>query len=226
MKRAAVLAVALLIAGAGFVGGRAGLRKLSFFKIRRIELVGARYVTVAQVATALALDPQRPGSVFDDLDHLREKVSGLAGVLEARVSRRIPGTLRVTVREAEPVALAERGDRLVLVDQEGQVLPFDPTRPAADLPLGPADSTTAGVLARIREANPEFFARIERVSRVNRDVALDLGSGRILVRGGAGAEAIQAAVLVADLLDRENKPWRVLDARFLPRIIVRPGGPA
>lgn len=226
MKRRLLLALAVLAAGggAGLFGLRAGLRKLSFFSVRRIELAGARYLTVGEVATGLGVPAGT--SVFDDTGPWTERAKALPGVLEARVSRRLPGTLRVTVREAEPVALAERGNRLVLLDDAGQVLPFDPTRPAADLPLAPLDSTVAGVLGRIRETDPEFFARIQRGTRVQRDVALDLDDGRIFFRGGAGAAEIQALSLVADLLARQGRSWRELDGRYLPRVIVRGGGRA
>lgn len=223
MKRRVLLAsLGLVLAIGGLVGGRALLRRIAFFDIRRIELTGARYLTAADVAKALMIPPG--ASLFDPTGPFERRVEELPGVTEARVGRRLPGTLRVRVTETEPVALAERGARLVLVDAAGRVLPFDPTRPATDLPLAAADSQVAGVLARVREADPELFGRVERGRRVARgEVALELDSGRLLVRADAGPEAFEALALVADLLTREGKPWRELDARFLPRIIVRSG---
>ena len=113
MRRRLLLPLALLLLVAGFFGARAGLRRLSFFSIRRVELVGARYLDAAAVARALAL-PEK-ASVFDSKREWTGRVRALPGVLDAEIGRRLPGTLRVRVQEAEPVALAPSGNKLVLV---------------------------------------------------------------------------------------------------------------
>jgi cell division septal protein FtsQ len=211
--------VVLVLAG---VGGFKLLRKLSFFSVKRVELVGGHYLTPAAVAHALAVP--KGTSIFDGTKALARRVAQMGGVLEARVTRRLPGTIRVIVREAEPVALTERSGRLVLLDQTGRELPFDPTRPAEDLPLAEPDSAVAGLLARLRESEPELFAKVERGSRVKRDVALDLAAGRLWFRAGASSEEIRQLVLVADYLARRGRTWRELDARFASRIVVRGAG--
>jgi cell division septal protein FtsQ len=221
-RRLLVAALALLLLVAGAAGTRALLKKLSFFTVRRIELVGARYLTADAMTRALRL-PAR-ASIFDDTGPLARRAATLPGVLEARIVRRLPGVLRVVVREAEPVALAEREGRLVLLDSAGRALPFDPTSPAADLPLAEPDSAVAGLLARLRESDPELFARVQRGTRLRQDIALDLGAGRILFRAGASDAAIRDLSLVADVLTRQGRAWRELDARFLPRVIVRGSG--
>ncbi len=204
------------------VGGLRLLRSLSFFKVRRLELVGARYLTPRDAAAALAVPSGF--SVFDNTGVLLRRARALTGVLEVRIGRRLPGTLRLVVREVEPVALAERGGRLVLVDSLARTLPFDPTRPAVDLPLADADSVVAGLLARLRETDPDFYARVERGSRIQRDVALDLGRGRVLLRAGATSEEIRDLVSGAEAIDRRGIGWRELDARYLPRLILRGKG--
>lgn len=205
------------------VGGLKLLKTLSFFSIRRVEVVGARYLTPAAITRALAVP--KAASLFDDLDPLERRARQVPGVIEASIGRRLPGTLRVTVREAVPVALAERGGRLVLVDQAGSVLPFDPTRPAEDLPLAAEpDPAVAGLLARMREVEPELFARVERAARLRRDVVLDLAAGRLWFRAGASSEDIRNLLLVADYLNRKGRSWRELDARFASRVIVRGAG--
>lgn len=210
---AAVAAVGLVFAG------RAGLRHLAFFSVRRIEVVGAQYLDAGTVAGALDL---RPGAnLFDPTGGLVARVKALPGVIDADIARRIPGTLRIRVREAEPVALAERGDRLVLVDEGGTVLPFDPARPAADLPVAAADSVVAGLLARIRDYDPDLFGRIQRGSRYRGDVVLDLEEGRLVLRGDAEAGEIGAVAAVAGVLARDGRAWRELDGRYPPRVVVR-----
>lgn len=223
MKRRLLIAAgAVALVGLG-VGAVRLARTLSFFQVRRVELVGGHYLTVADVTRALAIPAGY--SVFDETGPLERRAQRIAGVVEAHVSRRLPGTIRVIIREAEPVSLAERGGRLVLVDGSGRVLPFDPTRPAADLPLGDPDSTVAGLLARVRDTDAALFGRIDRATRFRQDVAVELGAGRMLFRAGASSEEIRDLSMVVDLLARQGRVWRELDGRFLPRVILR-GKPA
>jgi hypothetical protein len=130
-------------------------------------------------------------------------------VRDARISRRLPGSIRVTIREADAVALTEREGRLVPLDVRGRPLPFDPTRPADDLPLAPADAAVAAVLALIRDTDP------------GQDVALELAGGRVLFRADASSDEVRDLALIVDLLSREGRAWRELDARFTSRIVVR-----
>ena len=221
MKRRLLLAAGALALVAVLLAGSRLVPRLSFFEVRRIELVGGHYLTPTAVARALAIPPGT--SIFDDKAPLEARVLGMAGVRGARITRRIPGTLRVTIREAEAVALAERSGRLVLLDPRGRVLPFDPTSPAADLPLADPDPVVAGVLERVRETDPDLFAGIDRGSRVRQDVVLEVGGGRVFFRADATEDEIRDLVLIRDLLARERKSWRELDARFTSRVIVRGG---
>lgn len=222
MKRALVVGAAVAVGLLLLAGSFRVIRSHSFFEVRRVELVGGRYLTPAAIAAHLRLQPAT--SIFDDFGPLEKKARAIPGILEVTISRRIPGTIRLTVREAEPVALAERNGRLVLLDASGQVLPFDPTTPAADLPLADVDPAVTGVLALLRDTDPELFARIERGSRIRQDIALDVASGRILFRAGVSSAEIRDLSLVANDLARRGRTWRELDARFAARVIVRGAG--
>jgi len=202
-----------------------GLRKVSFFDVRRLELVGARYLTPDAVARALALPSGT--NLFDDLTPLGRRVGRMDGVLEAEVSRRLPGTLRIRVREREAVALTERRGRLGLMDVNGKLLPFDPTRPADDLPLADADSRVGHLLVRFRAAEPELYARVDAGRRARGDVVLESGATRWRLRGDATEEEFRALALVlAELARRGWSGWRELDTRFSGRVIVRSGSGA
>ena len=76
------------------------------------------------------------------------------------------------------MALASRGDGLVLVDERGRVLPVrSAALGARSAGGGHGDSLVTGVLARMRESDPDLFARIGAAWRVRADVVLEVGGG-------------------------------------------------
>jgi cell division septal protein FtsQ len=221
------------------------LRRLAFFRVRQVELVGVKYLDAGRVLATLQLSPH--ASVFDDRDVLVRRLRALDGVADAAVLRRLPGSLQVVVREIEPVALAtDPGGALAVVDADGRRLPYDPAAPSArvaagagfDLPVVQGDDTlVVGLLARMQAADPALFQTIATARRVTTrgaggDIVLELGAGagagagaggshRVLLARGAGPEVIQAVVLVARDLAAKAKPYAELDARFAGQIVVR-----
>jgi cell division septal protein FtsQ len=197
------------------------LRRMSFFRVRQVELVGIRYLDADQVLAALRLSPH--ASVFDDTHVLVDRLRGLDGVAEVAVLRHPPGSLKVIVREVEPVALVanERG-ALTVVDGDGRALPFE--LKTLDLPVvQSADSAVVGVLARVQVFDPALFQSIDAARRIDaqHDVALELGSRRVLLARGAGPEVIQAVTVVARDLAARKRPYAELDARFAGQVVVR-----
>lgn len=196
------------------------LRGLAFFRVRQVEIAGLQYLDPAKVIAALKLSPK--ASVFDDPTPLRRRVYAMPGVDAVDVGRRLPGTLRVELREAVPVALASRGAALALLDARGRVLPFDPLRSAPDLPLAAnGDARVTGVLARVRDSDPDLFARIGAAWRVGPDVVLEVGGRRLWFGAQVSAEDIRAVTAVEQALARSGRPYQELDGRFAGQVIVR-----
>jgi len=65
-----------------------GLRRVAFFRVRQVELVGIRYLDADQVLAALQLSPR--ASVFDDTEVLVDRLRALDGIADVAVSRRPP----------------------------------------------------------------------------------------------------------------------------------------
>lgn len=196
------------------------LRGADFFMLRRIEVVGVRYLPADDILQAFAAPDS--ANLFDDWDQNRDGVREVAGVRDAKVDRRLPGTLRLLVTETIPVALSPGSDRMELIDADGMLLPFDPSRSAPDLPvmLG-ADSETAGLLARIRNVAPGLYGRISTARRVEDDVLLTLNRKRLWLSPGASPSTIRAVVAVERDLNQRGDPFVELDGRFADQIIVR-----
>jgi hypothetical protein len=196
------------------------LRGLDFFRVRRVEIAGLQYLDPAKVIAALKLSAT--ASVFDDPAPLRRRVYAMPGVNAVEVGRRLPGTLEVDLVEAPPVALASRGDGLALLDARGRVLPFDPLRSAPDLPVAAnGDAVVTGVLARVRDSDPDLFARTGAAWRVGPDVVLEVGGRRLWFGAQVSAEDIRAVMAVEQALARSGRAYQELDGRFAGQVIVR-----
>src|SRR2546423_8478834 len=137
------------------------LRHVAFCRVRQVELVGIRYLDADQVLAALQLSPR--ASVFDDTEVLIDRLRALDGIADVAVTRRPPASLKVVVRETEPVALvANTRGALTVVDAGARPLPFELV--SLDLPVGQTGmkSDSAGIagLARVQAVEPALVQAI------------------------------------------------------------------
>jgi cell division septal protein FtsQ len=196
------------------------LRHLEFFRVRRVEIVGLQYLDAAKVMGAARVAPHT--SVFDDHEPVAGRLRALAGITGAEVDVRAPGTLRIVLDEAEPVALTPRGDRLAMVNERAEVLPFDPLRSAPDLPvLVGGGRLVAGALARAKAFDPGLFARIDAAWRVGPDVVFEVGGRWYWFVPRLTPEDIRAVTAVEQALARQGRMYRELDGRFAGQVVVR-----
>lgn len=207
--------------------GPPALRPFAFFAVRRVELVGARYLAPEVIVGSLAL---RPGaSVWDRLGPMADRVRQLPGVAEAAVGRRLPGTLRVSVREVEPVALAVGAEGMVPVGADGRPLPYDPTRVVVDAPVVQrADPVLVQALDAVRMADPALFATIASARTAAGDeLQLEVEDrGRLRLATPVRAEVVRAIAAVERDLESRSQAWRELDGRFGGWVVVRRPGKA
>lgn len=196
-------------------------RRMSLFAVKRVEVVGSRYLTADEVARTAKI----PGgaNIFDDTEDYRRRVLAIRGVQNVKVGRRLPGALVFDIVEFPPVALAQVKGQLVLLDRRGRALPFDPTRAPVDLPIAEQDSAVTALLERVAEAEPALHQRIQSGSRDRDMVVLETERHRLLFRVGAGTSDIQGAAAVVAELARRQLAVTEVDARFEGRVLVRGG---
>lgn len=207
------------------------LAGLDFFQLRKVEVRGQRYLRAEEIIAALPL--QAGASIFASLDSVNRAGDSIPGLESFRVHRRLPGTLVVTVRETEPIALVARSGVLRLVSKQGRILRFDPLVAAPDLPLiQTADSLVTGLLVRVRDADPTLFGRVIRAERAGDGVLLTVEPGtesgagrgvrqRLRFRPDAPAGVIRAVTQVEQDLVKRGRQWAELDARFAGQVVVR-----
>ncbi len=213
--------LAAAAAGAALWFGLPALgKRIEFFQVRRVEFVGLKYGNPQAALDSLRL-PER-FTVFDDLDPIAERALRVPGITAARAGRRLPGTLVLHVTERRPVAVVPARGRLAYMDSAGRVLPYDPSRTAADLPV--ADSAagpTGQLLGRVMRLAPGLFAEVTEARAVDGDVMLIVEGRRYLFRPDATLEDMRAVQAVAADLVRKGAHFSELDGRFPGTVVVR-----
>ena len=120
--------------------GRAGLRveQVEVTGIKRADRMTVYNYTLSQKSRAMPLV---------DLDEVRERLTTIGWVADARVSRRLPDMLVVDIVERKAAAVWQHQGQLMLIDNEGVLLEPVSADAMPDLPLvvGPnANLQTAG----------------------------------------------------------------------------------
>ena len=216
----ALLALVLLVLSAP-LWGRAVLRRMSFFQVRDVEIVGAKYLTPSDIIGRLRVDTT--ASVWDDPEPLEQRVAGHPQVLEVRIGRKLPGTLVVRVTENLPIALVPFREGLRPVDVDGKPLPIDPARANVDLPiLTAADRAILALLSRVRDVEPVLYDRISEVRRVSgTEILVQLNTIPLRMMTDVSPERFSEVASVEQDLARRQARVVELDFRFRDQVIAR-----
>jgi len=233
-----IVLLAFLMAAAW--GTREGARKMAFFRVRAVEVKGARYMSPHEIVARLRVDTL--ASLWDDTEPLRRRLMDHPQITSVAISRRMPGTLIVTVVENLPVALVATAKGLVPFDALGRELPIDPTRQALDLPVVASnDPVLLKLVGAVRSTEPRLFGRLEEVRRSGRhEIVLSLAVSRaengasggegspqkprvLRVRALAGLSVVRLADIfpVESDLARRNARVVELDLRYRDQVIAR-----
>lgn len=216
-------------------GTRSAARNMAFFRVRSVEIRGVRYLQPNEILSRLKVDTLM--SVWDDLELLRERVRHHPQITDVTITRRMPGTLVVTVQENQPVALIQTRSGLLPYDSVGRQLPIDPARVNLDLPIvATNDPALLKLVGAIRYAEPTVFSRLEEVRRTGRDEILltlsrrarapgdsaqSLGMLRVRVPIGLSVERLADIFPVENDLARRQAHVDELDLRYRDQVIAR-----
>ncbi len=221
-------AIVLLVVGSAPFWGPLALRPMNFFRVRRVEIVGARYLAPSDILARLNVDTT--ASVWDPTAPLVSRVEGYPGVARANVHRKLPGTLVVEIVERVPVALVSAPGGFRAYDEGGTALSIDPTRVMVDAPvLTERDVPLLKLLGAMRADMPAMYARVSAARRPGHgEIALD-----VKVPGaGAQTETVRAMddlslQRLADIepveqdLARKQLRASEIDLRFRDQVIAR-----
>lgn len=220
IKLALLGIVALLILGSPLWGPLV-LRRMAFFHVRRIEIVGARYVAPSDILARLHVDTL--ASVWDPTAPLAARVMTHAEVERAVVRRKLPGTLVVEVSERPPVALVPAAGGFRVYDARGVALPIDPARVSVDAPvLSQADPLVLRLLGAMRVGLPALYARLSAVNTIGKDeLRLELKSQPVRAMKDVTLERLADIEPVEADLERRQLRAAEIDLRYRDQVIAR-----
>jgi cell division protein FtsQ len=211
-----------------------------------IQVTGNQFVSCEEVANALGV-PLHAGSgpgvkVFRlSLEAQRKQVEAIAWVRRAALTRVLPNRLVVHLLERTPVAFANVGGHVSLVDSEG-VLLDKPESASFDFPvITGLDSNASSDEGRTRLALYQDFMRQlgEEISRAGWMVSeVDLADAddlkALLVQGRETLqvhfghdnflEHFHTFLALLPQLRRSNAPLDSVDLRYRNQVVVNPQG--
>jgi cell division protein FtsQ len=221
--RWALLAVGILVLATSPLWGPRALGHLAFFRVRRVEILGARYTSPSELLDRLRVDTTR--SVWDPIEPLEARIRSHAQIESVTVTRKLPGTLVVQVTERHPVALVNGPGGMRAVDERGRRLPLDPSRTPIDAPIvtaPPRDTTVYHLLGAMQREAPQMYARLSSIRASGTD-ELVLQFSDLPVRAMTNVTLARLGDIVPverDLLRRELRASE-LDLRYRDQVIAR-----
>jgi cell division protein FtsQ len=131
------LLVLLLAVSAVFVAGYAAVTSSDYFRTQSIEIKGRQRLARSHILEQAGL---REGDnlLSVNLHLVRKKLAAHAWIAQAQIARDIPGTITIHIREHQPLALIDLGQRF-LMNVDGRIFKEyakdEPGNLPLDLPL-------------------------------------------------------------------------------------------
>lgn len=233
----AVALIALAAGTAGAIWGRDLLAELPYFDVRQIEVVGARFVAPDSVVQLAAIGSTR--SVWEDYPDVERRLLTHPLIEGVEVRRHGLRTLRLVIREVEPLALVDLGE-LRAVRSDGTPLPIDLAGTALDLPVltmaaqvdtatGRVGGRASGALqlfARLRSRDPGLAAMVSdfhspESGGIVANLVVSQPARRLLLPREIDEKLVaRIRAALADLRRRGTIAAEV-EARFADQIVIR-----
>lgn len=232
---ARVAAISTLLLGGGWYGHHL-LTSSDVFAVRHLRVIGASRLSTGEIEALL--DGLRGRNIVTTpLDRWRARLLASPWVRDVSLRRALPGTIEIRLVERVPMAVAQAGDVLLLVDEDGTVVDeFGPRYASLDLPIveglvgpdedAPQPERVAVLAAALRSLNDAGL--LGRVSQIDvsqpRNVGMLLGDNAVLLQVGYEhfGERVQAYLDMQARLARMVEDVESVDLRFDNRVYVRP----
>jgi cell division protein FtsQ len=205
-----VAAGTVAVLGVGF--GVYALYFSSWLRADGVELIGNDLLADEQVLATAEVPTGDPLARID-LDAIEKRVQSLAAVRSVDVSRKWPHDVRIEIVERVPIAVLDRGTKVVALDAEGTAFPAPPRAreglPRVKVGTGADRDALREGAAVVAALDGEVAALVDHVEvRTVDEILLHLRDGR-LVRWGSAEQSEDKAAVLLDLLGRKAQTYDV-----------------
>lgn len=197
------------------------------FGVKKVTLKGRDQVSPDEVETALG--PVLGESILNlDLDAARVRIEEIGWVRAAAVSRLLPDTVNVSIREREPAAVWQISGALHLIDADGADIREIGAYEYSSLPLivgAGAPEAAAGILKALG-AHPELKEKTSALVRVGErrwNMRLRNGLDVKLPDSGFG-DALDTLATLQKTQGILDQPLEYIDLRDPERMVLRRRG--
>lgn len=199
------------------------------FRVDEIQIDGLKRMDKMTVY-AQALDQDSRAMPLVDLALVRARLLQYPWIEDARVSRRLPNTLRIFIVEREPAAIWQNHGQLMLVDAKG--VPLEPVKREAmpDLPLliGEGANSQEPARRQLLDTAPALKPLVKAASWIgNRrwDVIFDTGERLQLPEGEkAAADTLKKFAELDGTQRLLGRGYLGFDMRDPDKLVVRRQG--
>lgn len=197
------------------------VKRMAFFHVHRVEIVGAHYIAPSDILSRLRVDTM--SSIWDPTAPLVARVQRHPAVQNAVISRKLPGTLVVEITERTPVALVPAAGGFSVYDARGVALPIDLASVNVDAPvLMQRDTALLRLLGAMRADMPTLYARVSMVRRASRDeLILQLRTAPVRTMMDVTLERLAELEPVEADLARKQLRVSEIDLRYRDQVIAR-----
>jgi cell division protein FtsQ len=138
------------------------------FAVRDVYVAGRKETAQREILAALGVKIGDPILYFDAAA-ARERLIELGWVEDARIERRLPGRIVVTLKERTPIAIWQRNRKFVLVDRGGHVIGSEGLEhyPHLKIIIGDDAPKHAADLLAMLEREPEMMRRVTHATWVS-----------------------------------------------------------
>lgn len=197
------------------------LRQLSFFRVRKVEIVGARYASISELMDRLHIDTTV--SVWDPTAPMVARLASDPQLRKVSIRRKLPGTLVVEIQESLPIALVSTNDGLRAYDERGTLLPIDLARTPIDAPILPRrDLGLLHLLGVLRNEAPTLYDRLSEIRITAPDeVLLQFAGTPVRAMHDVTPARLAEIAPVEDDLARRGLHASEIDLRYRDQVIAR-----
>lgn len=206
------------------------LKKSPSYTLTKIEVYGTKLISTQEIHKIINV-PEETNIFSISLKEMENKLLSHSLIEDARVERKWPSTLRVIIKEREPLCKVQFAQQEILLDKTGNVI-CGVEGQVVSVPLvsgtSAAENSLRGIAhfaSAFKESDRTVWATLKKMIVENNNLVIELLSGGKVIWGEMDISALsvnmQKFLLVKKDLEKKGLLTEYIDLRF-KNVVVKP----